>query len=1194
MWGVAYRVIRAVLRTQYSVPSTKYDACRLGAMTVVTAALLTTTAFAQTDLEKALETPIDEALDSPAATRPGNPPAETPEVDADDVEEKDILGGTVGFEAGLSRAQVDGKPALVFVTGENCPWCHRLKQEMQRSPAREALGRWTLIYVDIDQSPDAAVRLGVGAIPALRILRTSGAKVAARDGFVPGAALVKWLDDHYRSAAAEADNVLVGGGEPDVDSLVRLIGHLEDRDPLVREAAIARLATVPRRAGEPLVAAFSKGNLSTRLAAMEILSLWDAPVDDVDPWRPETVDDESLARLSDWHKQLESSTQEPSPLAASQLTDKQLADVQPQIERLLKLSVAEGAAIRARLSRHGATLLPEVYRRLEAAETDDAREKLLALRYRLVAGDALVLRFPGGLGRLASHDAQIRRQAAEKLAALAAGYDQPLLLELFSDPDPLIREIALRGLQQAGGAAATAALVRLLGDPEPNVRAAVLKQLTERASKSMVKDVAEYVKSEQDADLLVHAIRYLREVKGESTARALLPLLNHDAWQVRAETAEALHEIVDDDLDETNPGLAADVYAGLIGRLGDDDPFVVSRAVDGLEYSVTEIAIEPLLAAAEKHPQLAPQIIAAVAGNGKSAKKVRDRLNEFTQHAEPSIRAAAVAGLHSVSPETMAQWGTAALRDEDQSVRLAAADVFFQSLDAIREAKQESLIEETRGVEFDSFAGGYRIQSVRPSLIDRAIEALLPDADGDVVVPEAELTDELPVTDERDPFDDTDEPKAPRDVTPAPPAASQDEPSGGPQELPSDERWDEWLAGFHEGKGRAKGYDDLLEPLRQVLRAEDPKERLAAALVLIPLGKMDEALPVLRECVMADNDLFGESVKALPWLFWEQRKELFEQLRPLADRPKVQLQLVRAMTSAIDRRAADLFWQMLADDDVDVQLASTLSDGLLAAYHGERYYADEAAEPLKAKVVADAQARLDEGSELERLVGLVQLAHVDKPIAAAAAKKVAEDKTAPAALQEDAFQIALATSEREARLPMALAAFEGEDTQRQSLALSVLVMGTGDLNYVRGDAFYIPVVYDSQVYYSSDRGPIIPTPPDGVEPDHVRPLLAHADPKTRAYAGYVLALSGEKEGLDALLQYWNGEGRQQRGIEKLVYRAIAKQNAGEHLPLLREMYAGMDEYDVGDFYWTIRIMSGDDVLRFRKEIRNKFGISNLR
>ncbi len=1153
----------------------------------VAAALLTATAFAQTDLEKALETPIDEALDSPAVVRPDNPAIDV--VPVDNVEEKDILGGIDGLEAGLSRAQIEGKPALVFVTGENCPWCHRLKREMSQSPAREALGRWTLIYVDVDESPDAAARLGVGAIPALRILRTSGAKVAARDGFVPGAALVKWLDDHYRSAAAEADDVLVGGGEPDVVSVVRLIGHLEDRDPLVREAAIARLATVPRLAGEPLVAAFSKGKLSTRLAALEVLSQWGAPIDGIDPWRPETVNDECLARLSDWHKQLESSTTPTSPLAASQLADEQLNDIDTQVERLLKLSVADGAAIRARLSRHGAALLPEVYRRLEAAVTDDAREKLLALRYRLVAGDALVLRFPGGLGRLASHDAQVRRQAAERLAALASGDDQPLLLELFSDPDPLIREIALRGLQQAGGAAATASLVRLLKDPEPNVRAAVLKQLTERASPSMVKDVAEYVKTEQDADLLVHAIRYLREVKGEATARALLPLLEHDTWQVRAETAEALDEIVNDDLDETNPGLAADVYAGLIGRLGDDDPFVVSRAVEGLERSVTEVAIEPMLAAAEKHPQLAPQIIAAVSGNGASVKLLRERLQQFSQHAEPSIRAAAVAGLHEVSPETMAQWGTAALRDEDQTVCLAAADVFFQSLDAIRAQQYELLIEESRGTGSRGFGDPFGSSLVRPSLIDRAIESLRPDVGGDLVVPEVELTDEPPVADERDPFDDTDEPKPPRDD--APPLADSQHES---QELPSDDRWDQWLAGFHAGKGRAKGYIDLLEPLGEMLRADDPQERLAAALVLIPLGKEDEALPVLRECVEADGELLGRSAQALPWLVWEERKTLFEQLRPLAESPKEQAQLVQAMVLAMDRRAADLFWQMLAGDDVDVQLASTLSDGLLAAYHGERYYADESAEPLKAKVLADAGAHIKSGGELEKLVALVQMALVDKPAAAAAATKIADDAAAPAALREDAFQIALATSQAEARLPMALAAFEGEDTQRQSLALSVLVMGTGDLNYVRDHSFYIPVVYDSQVYYSSDRGPIIPTPPAGVTPDDVRPLLTHADPQTRAYAGYVLALAGEKEGLDVLLRYFSEAGRQQRGMEKLVYRAIAKQNAGEHLPLLREMYAGMDEYDVGDFYWTIRIMSGDDVLRFRKEIRDKFGIGNLR
>ena len=33
---------------------------------------------------------------------------------------------------------------------------------------------------------------------------------------------------------------------------------------------------------------------------------------------------------------------------------------------------------------------------------------------------------------------------------------------------------------------------------------------------------------------------------------------------------------------------------------------------------------------------------------------------------------------------------------------------------------------------------------------------------------------------------------------------------------------------------------------------------------------------------------------------------------------------------------------------------------------------------------------------------------------------------------------------------------------------------------------------------------------------------------------------------------------------------------------------------MSDFYWTIRIMSGPEILKFRKQIRDEVGMENLR
>ena len=35
-------------------------------------------------------------------------------------------------------------------------------------------------------------------------------------------------------------------------------------------------------------------------------------------------------------------------------------------------------------------------------------------------------------------------------------------------------------------------------------------------------------------------------------------------------------------------------------------------------------------------------------------------------------------------------------------------------------------------------------------------------------------------------------------------------------------------------------------------------------------------------------------------------------------------------------------------------------------------------------------------------------------------------------------------------------------------------------------------------------------------------------------------------------------------------------------------------YELGDFYWTIRIIDGPNVLRLRKQMRQEVGMTNLR
>ena len=80
-----------------------------------------------------------------------------------------------------------------------------------------------------------------------------------------------------------------------------------------------------------------------------------------------------------------------------------------------------------------------VRERLNRVETDFARERLTAVRYRLAAATGLVLRWPGGLERLAATDVATRHRAVDELARIAASGDEPCAWSSLTTPTRSVR-----------------------------------------------------------------------------------------------------------------------------------------------------------------------------------------------------------------------------------------------------------------------------------------------------------------------------------------------------------------------------------------------------------------------------------------------------------------------------------------------------------------------------------------------------------------------------------------------------------------------------------------------------------------------------------------------------------------------------------------------------------------------------------
>jgi HEAT repeat protein len=582
--------------------------------------------------------------------------------------------------AGYRDAADHQRPILLIYGAEWCGPCRALAKEMNRPEISGKLAAWTLVHLDVDHQvgPDRYT----GAIPAMRVLTSKGKSLAEREGYFSGEELLAWLNANAPAQVQADPDLAVADAPPDAAATARLVSKLGGDDALAQESAIRRLAPWPGSAAKPVVELFAKGNLRSRLAAMELLQNWRAPIEGIDPWTPQTITPARIEDLRKW------STARASP-ATQPAAINQPADTE-DLEALLRAaSPEEASVITQRLARAGPPLMPLVIARTRLASSDRDVERLTALRYTIVASAALLADWPGGVERLASRDAAARHGAAEELAGRAKPADEPLLGELFSDPDPLVRELSLHALQNVGGADADRAMLKLLHDPDLNVRAAVLKELAESPSPDMVNDVMQYVSTEQDPDLVVHAERVLREAKTPVAEKCLLGLFAHPSWRVRAEAVDGLSDSRQKRTrggKQNESGGATDqqVQVALIKLLDDPDGYVAGRAVAAIHaLGGQNPDMTPLTEAAKKHPKLALDIITALSRGHAADPSGLAALRSFASSNDPEVRRAALKALLRVAPTDSQAQIEHGLADSDPGVQLAATDAAFAAMQGL-------------------------------------------------------------------------------------------------------------------------------------------------------------------------------------------------------------------------------------------------------------------------------------------------------------------------------------------------------------------------------------------------------------------------------------------------------------------------------------------------------------------------------
>jgi len=164
--------------------------------------------------------------------------------------ETDLAWGD-DLEAAYRAARAKDGNVLVRVGAEWCGWCEKLSEELDKPEVQQELRRFTLVYLDADDEPDAVRKLGVGPIPALRLVTAEGKVAAMHDGYLPAEKLIDWLKQASGAEAAEPPAALTASGPVDDSAVGALLAELARRETVRREAAIRRLLSVVLRLERP-------------------------------------------------------------------------------------------------------------------------------------------------------------------------------------------------------------------------------------------------------------------------------------------------------------------------------------------------------------------------------------------------------------------------------------------------------------------------------------------------------------------------------------------------------------------------------------------------------------------------------------------------------------------------------------------------------------------------------------------------------------------------------------------------------------------------------------------------------------------------------------------------------------------------------------------------------------------------------
>jgi hypothetical protein len=356
--------------------------------------------------------------------------------------------------------------------------------------------------------------------------------------------------------------------------------------------------------------------------------------------------------------------------------------------------------------------------------------------------------------------------------------------------------------------------------------------------------------------------------------------------------------------------------------------------------------------------------------------------------------------------------------------------------------------------------------------------------------------------------------------------------------------------------------------------------------------------------------LIGQAAGAIPWRHWDDRVKLFDRLLELDQRSEHIGEITQSLTEVRDRRIVPILWKLTAREGFSESAAQAVWMAMAAVVPALNVRdPSQVNTAVNRQVTKDLTEKAKSGPEWQRVIALALLTNASIDDAATVARAMIDEPDISPELQRDAYQVYFVSLEPAKARAAAAAAIATGSSEVQKLAFKFLTSNEMNFLWLRQSLMLNQGMVMARMMTARNDDELNPSTavPKELKAATLRPLLAAADREVSAFAAYFLCLLGESEGLEPLLKYW----RTQKDSEwtKQVYQAIARLNDDAKASILEEIYTDArakqpeanqpfhftsNQFDMKDFYWTIRPMKGAKAVALRKRIRREVGMEALR